>query len=225
MTNGPDACHYITNHSKAEVLVLEGNKQLKKYSGADKKCKTVKVIVVYGERPEESLAASCGVPVYYWDDFMQLGKDVPDDRIDTRGSKIKPGNCASLIYTSGTTGPPKAVMISHDNITWTAQNIIDNYLDLNHTDRAISYLPLSHIAAQLIDIFAMMQLGACSYFARPDALKGTLSDTMKEVRPTFFFGEFLCLPPPPPPSPIPTITTSLYALLSPRCTLFYPNYL
>lgn len=63
---------------------------------------------------------------------------------------MQPGNCASLIYTSGTTGPPKAVMISHDNITWTGANICEGgYMDLNHEDCVISYLPLSHIAAQV----------------------------------------------------------------------------
>jgi len=55
-------------------------------------------------------------------------------------------------------------------------------------DRAISYLPLSHIAAQLIDIHCIMRLGACCYFAQPDALKGSLTTTMKHVKPTFFFG-------------------------------------
>ena len=33
-----------------------------------------------------------------------------------------------------------------------------------------------------------MALGACTYFCQPDALKGSLTVTMKDVRPTFFFG-------------------------------------
>ena len=49
--------------------------------------------------------------------FLQ---DVPDYEVQWRIEKQKPGNCAALIYTSGTTGPPKGVMISHDNLTWTA---------------------------------------------------------------------------------------------------------
>jgi long-chain-fatty-acid--CoA ligase ACSBG len=79
-------------------------------------------------------------------------------------------------------------MISHDNVTWTTANMATNYFDLNHTDRVISYLPLSHIAAQLIDIHIPMLLGACTYFCQPDALKGSLTVTMREVRPTIFFG-------------------------------------
>jgi long-chain-fatty-acid--CoA ligase ACSBG len=189
MTNTPEACHYISEHSQAEVVVLEGNYQLKKYASLKKdKLPHLKAIVVYGEAVDKSLAAKCNFPVYPWDEFLRVGASVTDDVIDLRGSKVKAGNCASLIYTSGTTGPPKAVMISHDNITWTAQNIIDHYMYLNHEDRVVSYLPLSHIAAQIIDIFAIMLLGACTYFAQPDALKGTLTNTMKEVRPTFFFG-------------------------------------
>lgn len=61
----------------------------------------------------------------------------------------KPGNCCTLVYTSGTTGPPKAVMLSHDNYTWTAKSCLQKF-DLKpnaqQQERIISYLPLSHVA-------------------------------------------------------------------------------
>lgn len=91
----------------------------------------------------------------------------------------------TLIFTSGTTGNPKAVMISHDNITWTASSIADMLRLKAGREAGVSYLPLSHIAAQMLDIIAPMSHGGCVWFARPDALKGTLFATLKEVRPTY----------------------------------------
>ena len=35
----------------------------------------------------------------------------------------------------------------------------------------VSYLPLSHIAAQLFDIYLPLVMAGTTYFARPDALK------------------------------------------------------
>lgn len=35
----------------------------------------------------------------------------------------------------------------------------------------VSYLPLSHVAAQLLDIHIPMSTAATVYFAQPDALK------------------------------------------------------
>jgi hypothetical protein len=34
-------------------------------------------------------------------DFMELGKDVPEETVDTRLAGIMPGHCSTLIYTSG----------------------------------------------------------------------------------------------------------------------------
>eukprot|EP01041_Mallomonas_annulata_P003978 gene3978-7922_t len=187
-TNSAEACHYITEHSKSEIIILEGNKQLMKYINTDTSLPHLKAIVVWGEPLDEAVSKQFTVPVYTWETFMGLGTHISDQTVYERHASVRPGNCSTLIYTSGTTGQPKAVMISHDNITWITRNVVDNLLDLNFTERFVSYLPLSHIAAQMIDIHAPMTTGSSVYFAQPDALKGTLSNTLRDVHPTIFFG-------------------------------------
>jgi len=184
-TNLPEACQYISDHSEAEVIVLEDNKQLEKYAKIGKSLKKMKAVVVWGEPINKAFADQVGKPVYSWKDFLMLGS--PSDKLAERQAQIKPGNCCTLIYTSGTTGPPKAVMISHDNVTWTTRLMVE-HLGLNHEERVLSYLPLSHIAAQLLDIHAPLSLGCKVYFAQPDALKGSLTNSLKDMEPTFFFG-------------------------------------
>ena len=77
-------------------------------------------------------------------------------------------------------------------LTWTAKAL---YATLGHqykldfgSERVISYLPLSHIAAQMEDVYLSVYGAITLYFAQPDALKGSLLQTMLEVRPTLFFG-------------------------------------
>lgn len=188
-TNSADSCKYVTETSKSSVIVLEDNKQLAKFAEFVGQISSVKAIVVWNEKNiDKSAAEACRVPVFSWQDFMTLGNKINNESVDKRSANIKPGNCSTLIYTSGTTGPPKAVMISHDNVTWTTRNIAEHYMDLTHQDRIVSYLPLSHIAAQILDIHAVMSIGGATYFAQQDALKGSLAETLKEVRPTVFFG-------------------------------------
>jgi long-chain-fatty-acid--CoA ligase ACSBG len=106
-------------------------------------------------------------------------------------------------------------MISHDNLTWTVRNFVEALpFPLNEEDASISYLPLSHVAAQvwglrassrirleydagtydltfgwqMLDIHCPIYTGNKIYFAQPDALRGSLGVTLKEVRPTYFFG-------------------------------------
>lgn len=191
-TNSEAACFYIAEHSKAEVMVVDGNKQLEKFVNTASQLPHLKALVVWGVDPIDPTVlekfSGSSVNVYTWSDFMKIGADVEQSKVDTRIASMKPGNCCTLIYTSGTTGKPKACMISHDNITWTMKNMLDNYLSMDHTDRVVSYLPLSHIAAQMIDLHSPLALGGCVYFAAPDALKGSLTSVMKEVKPTLFFG-------------------------------------
>jgi len=179
-------------HRLAQVVVCEGNAQLEKYAEIARDLPHLKCVVVWGEEVDPLLARRCAVAVCPWAAFLCpcLGTEagVTDDQLESRQRLVRPGNCSTLIYTSGTTGPPKAVMVSHDNVTWTTAVLADNYLHLDCGDRIISYLPLSHIAAQLIDVHVPMYIGGCTYFAQPDCMKGSLTKSMQDVRPTFFFG-------------------------------------
>ncbi|XP_078533830.1 long-chain-fatty-acid--CoA ligase ACSBG2-like [Lissotriton helveticus] len=61
-------------------------------------------------------------------------------------------------------------------------------LDIVDQQVLITYLPLSHAAAQLQDLWLPIFCGGTTYFADPDALKGSLITTLREVRPTAFLG-------------------------------------
>jgi len=196
-TNEPAACEYIIENSSARVVVVDGQKQLDKILEIRSRLPKLKAIVMYRE---DSFSDPAGAKdaslakVYTWKDFLKLGDAVSDDTLEARMSAQKPGNCCTLIYTSGTTGNPKGVMISHDNCTWTAtSNILHNPTITSGPLRVVSYLPLSHIAAQIVDIHSPLMCivdfdkTAAVYFARPDALKGTLKETLIEAKPTVFF--------------------------------------
>ncbi|KNC51589.1 long-chain-fatty-acid-CoA ligase ACSBG2 [Thecamonas trahens ATCC 50062] len=122
-----------------------------------------------------------------WTQFMEIGAEIETAVIDKITEEAQVGTCATLIYTSGTTGTPKAAMVSHDNLTWTAK-LAYELLDQTDASITLSYLPLSHIAAQMLDIHGPIASAGSVYFARPDALKGTLGLSLKKVRPTLFLG-------------------------------------
>lgn len=91
-------------------------------------------------------------------------------------------------FQSGTVGKPKAVMLSHDNITWNATAISERINLSMGKESVVSYLPLSHVAAQIVDIYLVTLNAGTVYFADPNALKGSLISTLKEAQPTKFLG-------------------------------------
>jgi long-chain-fatty-acid--CoA ligase ACSBG len=185
-TNGPEACQYIVGHCDAKVVVVENKAHLNKFIQIAPQLPALKALVMWdGDVPTD---VDCGVPIYSFRDFLTLGESVDSALVDARIAAQLPGHCCTLIYTSGTTGPPKAVMISHDNFTWTSHCVLDMLTDVSESERSVSFLPLSHVAAQLLDIHVPMHLGSEMYFAGPEALKGALVDILRDVRPTYFFG-------------------------------------
>ncbi|XP_077796182.1 long-chain-fatty-acid--CoA ligase ACSBG1 isoform X2 [Macaca mulatta] len=185
-TSSPEACQYIAYDCCANVIMVDTQKQLEKILKVWKQLPHLKAVVIYKEPPPNKMAN-----VYTMEEFMELGNEVPEEALDAIIDTQQPNQCCVLVYTSGTTGNPKGVMLSQDNITWTARygsQAGDIRPAEVQQEVVVSYLPLSHIAAQIYDLWTGIQWGAQVCFAEPDALKGSLVNTLREVEPTSHMG-------------------------------------
>ncbi|MCA9689522.1 MAG: AMP-binding protein [Nannocystaceae bacterium] len=176
-TNSAEQCRYIAEHSDSVIAVVENAEQLAKFKAIRDQLPMLKAIVmIYGSDDDEG--------VYSWSQLPALAAEVPDEVLAERVAAQDADDVCTLIYTSGTTGDPKAVMISHDNITWTGHAAY-SALGVREDDQLISYLPLSHIAEQVVTLHGPMLAGACTAYAEG---LDQLGDNLREIRPTIFLG-------------------------------------
>jgi long-subunit acyl-CoA synthetase (AMP-forming) len=96
---------------------------------------------------------------------------------------VQPDDLATLIYTSGTTGAPKGVELTHANVVAQSRALRDAF-GLDAQSRAISWLPMAHIAERLCTHYIPMLLGwSVTCVADPRSVASVLP----QVRPEFFF--------------------------------------
>ncbi len=195
-TCSADEVQYIVHHSEAHVVLVEDAGQLAKVTARRDQLPLLRWIVVM-----RGTQAS-GEGVLSWEAFNARGEATAagDTELDARLAALQPSDLATLIYTSGTTGPPKGVMLSHANLAWTSQLLIDVGGGRVAGDSSLSYLPLSHIAEQTGTIHMPVTAGSTVYFAESI---DKLADNLKECRPTVFFG-------------VPRVWEKFHAVLSAR---------
>jgi len=83
-------------------------------------------------------------------------------KLQGKGNKAveqaQPEDVALVLHTSGTTGRPKAVPLSHRNLTRTMNNIKATY-NLNSKDRTMLVMPLFHVHGLLCGFLAPLLTG------------------------------------------------------------------
>ena len=90
---------------------------------------------------------------------------------------------ATIIYTSGTTGMPKGVMHTFNSITSAASQAANIY-EASENDRALSYLPLSHVAERMVVEMMQLYQGMHVFFAES---LDTFAQDLQRAKPTIFF--------------------------------------
>jgi long-chain acyl-CoA synthetase len=174
-TSTPEQCRYVLENCAAGVAVVEHAGYL---ANVDRAALPGLRAVVLMEGEGE------GDGVLSWRALVAAGEGVPEADVRARLARQRPDDLATLIYTSGTTGAPKGVMLSHRNLTWVAERVATAFR-YRPGDSVVSYLPLSHIAEQIISLHAPIATGGCTWFAES---LDKLVDNLREVRPQVFFG-------------------------------------
>jgi long-chain acyl-CoA synthetase len=119
-----------------------------------------------------------------WKELLNLGIQ-QGEKLNKSLEKIRQGilpqDVVTMIYTSGTTGNPKGVMLSHRNIMSNVNSISQTYT-FDHTQRTLSFLPISHVFERTINYY-FQSVGVSIYYAEN---LGTIADNLREVKPHVF---------------------------------------
>jgi long-subunit acyl-CoA synthetase (AMP-forming) len=173
----PDQIRYIAEHAEAVVAVVDNAEALARLAGPGGRPPCLRTAVLLDGTSAEPGALS-------WSEFLARGEAAHEAEVARRTAALTASSVSTLIYTSGTTGAPKAVMLTQRNLAFIAEKI-QELVPIGAADRLISYLPLSHIAEQVVSHLLSIATGASVYFA--ESLE-KMPENLREVRPHFFLG-------------------------------------
>ncbi len=179
---------YIVKHSGSSIVACDTLEQLEKFLAGEAQGlfeKAKKYITFF---PLGTIPAAAEGRVMSFADLLQLGHAQEDAELDARLDAIDEDEVCLMIYTSGTTGVPKGVEIDHGGqllIGEGTRSFGPQFFDGTTEYHAISYLPLSHQAEQLMTNVVPLLVGGTSYFC-PEIAQ--VKDYLADVRPTVFLG-------------------------------------
>jgi long-chain acyl-CoA synthetase len=179
-TLAPEQVEYLLTHSESKVLIVEDRKLLDQVSAMRRRLPALqRILLMEGEAPEAEGW------VITWDQALQRGDEFGRGRpglLASRWQAVRPQDTASLIYTSGTTGQPKAAILTHENLTWTAVATLHCFRG-DPNDRVLSYLPLAHVLERVVSELRQLCTGCQVYFC-PSV--DQVMALVRDMHPTYF---------------------------------------
>ncbi|MBU0515128.1 MAG: long-chain fatty acid--CoA ligase [Proteobacteria bacterium] len=183
-TNSAHEVQYVLAHSGARFFFVEDEEQLDKVLQTRDQLPDLEKVIVMDMTGLKSFLDSM---VISFEELLRLGKDFGDrhpDIFEQRLARTRSDDVATFVYTSGTTGPPKAALLSHQNVLSNSRSFA-RHVPAFDTDVVLSYLPLCHIGERTISVYHAINMGFTVFFAEsPD----TVPENLREISPTFFFG-------------------------------------
>ena len=178
---------YVLAHADIEIVVCEDQEQTDKVLAALDRLPRLKRIVVCEKKGLRNTPPEHRERVIAFDALEALGaqreaQDAP--LIDAVLERQRLADLALMIYTSGSTGKPKGAMLSYANLRGVVPGIVDR-LGLDAHTTHLSYLPLCHVAEQMLTAFVPLYLGSTVNFG--ESIR-TVQEDLREVAPSMFLG-------------------------------------
>jgi long-chain acyl-CoA synthetase len=167
-------CQYILDHSDSVVVFVENQDQLAKLLTVREGLPRVRKAVMMA-------GAATGDWALDFERLLAMGESVAEDVLAGRIAGVSGADLAAIVYTSGTTGVPKGAMLTHDNITFTAQSV-SQCTEHRDGDVQLLFLPLAHVFARAC-AYAALVAGATTVLARG---LDRLGDDFKIACPNWF---------------------------------------
>ena len=176
---------YVVGHADIDIMVCEDQEQTDKVLEALSALPRLKKIIVMETKGLRSFAPEHRELIATFDEVERLGAGVHSQaRIDEVLARQTLDDIGLMIYTSGSTGKPKGAMISWRNMRGVSPGIIERLRLDAHTTH-LSYLPLCHVAEQMLTTFCPIYLGSQVNFG--ESIR-TVQEDLREVAPTMFLG-------------------------------------
>jgi len=176
---------YVVGHADIEIIVCEDQEQTDKVLDALKDLPRLKKIVVMETKGLRSFAPEVRDLIIPFDEVERLGAQSGKLlEIEVALARQTLDDIGLMIYTSGSTGKPKGAMISYRNIRGVVPGIVDR-LQLSRDTTHLSYLPLCHVAEQMLTTFVPVYEGSQVNFG--ESIR-TVQEDLREVAPTMFLG-------------------------------------
>ncbi len=176
-SSSAEEIQYLSHHAEAKIAILEDDSFLQRMLKVRDDLPELKKIFVL-HPPEGPLPDG----VFPADDLLAHGST----DLEPLAAVTEPDDIATLIYTSGTTGPPKGVMLSQYNVTFTLDLLFECIDDPEVSGwRVLSYLPMAHIAERATSHYQALARGLEVYCCPDPSL---LTAYLKEVHPQLAFG-------------------------------------
>ena len=176
---------YVVGHADIEIMVCEDQEQTDKLLAALPELPRLKKIVVMETKGLRSFSPEVRQFITTFDEVEQLGAASGQQAIIEEAlARQRLDDVGLMIYTSGSTGAPKGAMISYRNIRGVVPGIVDR-LELSRETTHLSYLPLCHVAEQMLTSFVPVYVGSQVNFG--ESIR-TVQEDLREVAPTMFLG-------------------------------------